>query len=103
MTGVLRGLNDNRNIVTKRCKYHDQARLRVSIDITAQDSGDVRLTDAGPGGISADERDDVDLSQILRFDDGTHDAHQIEFDSSFRRIRVATLYLSPSNDDGQPW
>jgi hypothetical protein len=59
MTVTLHGLNDNRNIVTKSCKDHDQARLRVTTDVAAQDPVDVRLTDAGPGGISADEGDDV--------------------------------------------
>ena len=92
MTVALRGLNDDRYIVTKCRKDPDQARSRIAVNIAAQDSKDVRLTDAGPGGISADDGDDVDLPQTLRFDDSTDDAHQIELDSSFRRIGVAAIF-----------
>ena len=89
---ALRGLNDNRNIVAKGCQDHDQARLRVTIDVAAQDSGDVPLADAGARSIPADESDNVDLPEILRFDDDADDVYQIEFNSSFRRIGVTAIF-----------
>jgi hypothetical protein len=42
-------LNDNRDIVTESRKNDVQARFRVAIDVAAQNSGNVRLTDAAPG------------------------------------------------------
>jgi hypothetical protein len=35
MTVALRGLNDDRDIVTKSCKDHDQPRFRVPVDVAA--------------------------------------------------------------------
>jgi hypothetical protein len=52
VTVAFRGLNDDRNIVAERCQDHDQARFRVAVDVPAQDSRDIGLADASPGGIS---------------------------------------------------
>ena len=78
------GLYDDRDIVTKSCKDHDQARFRVA----AQNSGDVRLTDAGPGSISADPGHNVDLPQIFRFDDRTAGLYAWEFEKGGYELKV---------------
>src|SRR6202007_2629577 len=59
--------------------------------VAAQDSRDVRLTDARAGGVSANESNDIDLPQLLGLDNGANQGHQIEFDSSFRRVSIAAI------------
>ena len=52
-------------IVAEGFQNHDEARLRVTTNVTTQDSGDVRLADASPWRVSANESDDINLPELL--------------------------------------
>jgi hypothetical protein len=58
--------HNDRNIVAEGCQDHDEARLRVTVNVTTQDSRDVWLANARARSISANESDDIDLSKLLR-------------------------------------